>query len=88
MDQVVRRCVPQDEFHYILTFCHSHSYGGHFGAKRMVYKVLETGLYWPFIFKDAYYFCKSWKKCQKISNIIHQNQMPLTRILISEILYF
>jgi len=24
VDQVVRRCVPQDEFHSILTFCHSH----------------------------------------------------------------
>jgi hypothetical protein len=43
VDQVVRRCVPQDEFHSILTFCHSHSCGGHFGAKRTAHKVLESG---------------------------------------------
>ncbi|KAL9382097.1 hypothetical protein Peur_025132 [Populus x canadensis] len=85
VDQVVRRCVPQDEFHSILTFCHSHSCGGHFGAKRTAHKVLESGFYWPSIFKDAYHFCKSCEKCQKTGNITHKNQMPLTNILVSEI---
>ncbi|KAL9384316.1 hypothetical protein Peur_021326 [Populus x canadensis] len=85
VDQVVRRCVPQDEFHSILTFCHSHSCGGHFGAKRTTHKVLESGFYWPSIFKDAYHFCKSCEKCQKTGNITHKNQMPLTNILVSEI---
>ena len=56
MDQVVTRCVPQDEFH-------SHFCGGHFGAKRTAHKVLESGFYWPSIFKDAYHFCKSCEKC-------------------------
>ncbi|KAL9346349.1 hypothetical protein Peur_061202 [Populus x canadensis] len=84
-DQVVRRCVPQDEFHSILTFCHSHSCGGHFGAKRTAHKVLESGFYWPSIFKDAYHFCKSCEKCQRTGNITHKNQMPLTNILVSEI---
>jgi hypothetical protein len=85
VDQVVRRCVPQDEFHSILIFFHSHSCGGHFGAKRTVHKVLESGFYWPSIFKDAYHFCKSCEKCQRTSNINHKNQMPLTNILVSEI---
>jgi len=85
VDQVVRRCVPQDEFHSILTFCHSHSCGGHFGAKRTAHKVLESGFYWPSIFKDAYHFCKSCEKCQKTGNITYKNQMPLTNILVSEI---
>jgi hypothetical protein len=42
VDQVVRRYVPQDEFHSILTFYHSHSCGGHFGAKRTAHKVLKS----------------------------------------------
>ena len=50
----------------------------------MAYKVLESGLYWPSIFKDAYHFCKSCEKCQRISNITHKNQMPITNILVSE----
>jgi hypothetical protein len=37
------------------------------------------------IFKDAYNFCKSCEKCQRIGNINHKNQMPLTNILVSEI---
>jgi len=85
----VRRCVPQDEFHSILTFCHchSHSCGGHFGVKRTAHKVLESGFYSPSIFKDAYHFCKSCEKCQRTGNINHKNQMPLTNILVSEIFY-
>ena len=84
MDQVVRRWVSQDEFHFILIFCHSYSCGGHFGAKRTAHKVLESDFYWPSIFKDAYHFCKSCEKCQKTGNITHKNQMPLTNILVSE----
>ena len=29
-DQVIRRCVPNNEFPSILTFCHSYTCGGHF----------------------------------------------------------
>ena len=53
----------------------------------MTRKVLESGLYWPSIFKDAYHFCKSCEKCQKIDNITHKNQIPLTNILVSEFFY-
>jgi hypothetical protein len=88
VDQVVRICLPQDEFHFILSFCHSHSCGGHFGAKRTAYKVLESDFYWPSIFKDAYHFCKSCEKCQRTSNITHKNQMPLRNFLVSEIFMF
>jgi hypothetical protein len=65
VDQVVRKCIPQDEFHFILTFCHFHSCGGHFGAKRTTHKVLESGLYWLFIFKDAYHFYKSCENAKE-----------------------
>jgi hypothetical protein len=87
-DQIVRRCVPQDEFHSILTFCHSHSYDGNFGGKKTTHKVLESGLYWPSIFKDVYHFCKSYEKCQRPGNITHKNQVPLTNNLINEIFMF
>ncbi|XP_024195920.1 uncharacterized protein LOC112199096 [Rosa chinensis] len=38
-DLVIRRCVPETEFHSILTFCHSYACGGHFGAKKTALKV-------------------------------------------------
>ncbi|KAM1362954.1 hypothetical protein ACFX2H_027715 [Malus domestica] len=63
-DQLIRRCVPEFEFKSILTFCHSYACGGHFGAKRTTLKVLESGFYWPSLFKDAYEFCATCDRCQ------------------------
>ncbi|XP_071916159.1 uncharacterized protein [Coffea arabica] len=55
-DQVMRRCVSEMEFQSILAFCHTFACGGHFGPKRTAHKVLESGFYWPSLFKDAYVF--------------------------------
>ena len=44
-DQVIRRCVPENEIISILTFCHSYACGGQFGAKRIARKMLECGFY-------------------------------------------
>jgi hypothetical protein len=65
VDQVVRRCVPQDEFHSILNFCHSYSCGRHFGAKRMAHKVLESGIYWPSIFRIHITFANHVKNAKE-----------------------
>ena len=32
-DQIIRRCVPDNETHSVLSFCHDQAYGGHFGPK-------------------------------------------------------
>ncbi|XP_074298328.1 uncharacterized protein LOC141629184 [Silene latifolia] len=42
-DQVIRRCVPDTEGIPIFKFCHEYACGGHFGAKEMARKVLESG---------------------------------------------
>ena len=84
-DQLIRRCVPESEFKSILTFCHSYACGGHFGAKRTALKVLESGFYWPSLFKDAYEFCATCDRCQRTGNLGPRNQMPQTPILVVEI---
>ncbi|KAK5833725.1 hypothetical protein PVK06_017579 [Gossypium arboreum] len=84
-DQIIRRCVPETEVTSILTFCHTEACGGHFGPKRTAHKVLECGLYWPTIFRDAFNFCKSCDKCQHTGNITRRNQMPLSPIHVCEI---
>lgn len=84
-DQVIRRCVPENEIISILTFCHSYACGGHFGAKRTARKVLECGFYWPSLFRDSYSFCKSCDPCQKTGNISQRNEMPQIPILFCEI---
>ena len=55
-DQVIRRCVPEDEMHSILNHCHTLPCGGHFGGQRTAAKVLQSGFYWPTLFKDAHQF--------------------------------
>ncbi|KAL0366952.1 UNVERIFIED_CONTAM: Retrovirus-related Pol polyprotein from transposon.6 [Sesamum radiatum] len=84
-DQIIRRCVSETEIPSILKFCHSYACGGHFGPKRTDRKVLECGLFWPDIFRDAYSFCKSCENCQKVGNINPRNQMPLTPIIVCEV---
>ena len=84
-DQLIRRCVPEHEQRAILSFCHSEACGGHFGSKKTAYKVLESGFFWPTLFKDAYAFCLTCDRCQRMGNLSSKDQMPLTNIQAVEI---
>ena len=53
-DQIIKRCVPEEEMVSILFHCHSFEYGGHFGENRTTAKVLLSGFYWMTLFEDAY----------------------------------
>ncbi|XP_070004172.1 uncharacterized protein [Nicotiana sylvestris] len=64
-DQLVRRCVPEEEMDAILHDCHSSLYGGHHGGDRTIQKVLQLGFYWPKLFKDAHAFGKNCDRCQR-----------------------
>ena len=68
----------------ILTHCHSLECGDHFNGQRTTAKVLQSGFYWPSIFKDAHLFAKSCDRCQ---NIGQRNEMPMTNILKVELFY-
>ncbi|XP_022871338.1 uncharacterized protein LOC111390517 [Olea europaea var. sylvestris] len=46
-DQIIRKCVPEEEMEQILEQCHSSPYGGHFGAIKTASKVLQSDFYWP-----------------------------------------
>ena len=82
---MIRRCVLDEEIPHILHCCHVAAYRGHFGGYRTVAKVLQSGYYWPTIFKDAYEFAKCCDRCQRIGNISQRHEMPLTNILEVEI---
>ncbi|KAH9763651.1 hypothetical protein KPL70_001243 [Citrus sinensis] len=85
VDQVIRRCVSAEKIPQILESCHAAAYGGHFGGHRTTAKVLQSGYYWPSIFKDAYDFAKYYDMCQRTGNITQKHEMPLTNILEVEI---
>ena len=84
-DQIMRRCVPNDEQSRILTFYHSEACGGHFSARKTADKILQAGFYWPTLFKDCFDFYKTCAQCQQLGGVTKRNMMPLTPILIIEI---
>ena len=86
-DRVVRRCVLKGEYEAILTHCHSSPYGGHFGASKTSQKVLQSGFYWPSLFRDCFAFVKRCDRCQRVGNISRRNKMLLNNMLEVEIFY-
>ena len=77
----------ESEVGEILTHYHSLECEGHFNGQRKAAKVLQSGFYWPTIFKDAHLFAKSCDRCQRTENIRIRNEMSLTNILEVEIFY-
>jgi len=84
-DNLLRRCVDKEEANKILWQCHNSPYGGHFNGERTTAKVLQSGFYWPTLFKDAYAHCKYCEECQKTGRISRRNEMPLQSILEVEV---
>ncbi|KAK9035209.1 hypothetical protein V6N11_077257 [Hibiscus sabdariffa] len=80
-DQVLRRCVSEEEQKDIMYHCHAAACGGHFGGNRTAAKILQSGFYWPTLFKDAHTFAKACDRCQRTGNISRRNEMPLQNIL-------
>lgn len=84
-DNVIRRCVPMEEVPSILSHCHDREVGGHFGASKTAAKVLQTGFYWPKLFKDAYMYVAGCNECQITGNISRRHEMPLNNVLVCEL---
>ncbi|KAM1439543.1 hypothetical protein TB2_012665 [Malus domestica] len=84
-DQIIRRCIPEAEQESVLRFAHHFACGGHFGQKRTAEKILQSGLFWPTLFKDAYNWCMACDRCQRVGNQSKRNEMPQQSILIVEL---
>ncbi|GAV80948.1 hypothetical protein CFOL_v3_24407 [Cephalotus follicularis] len=46
----------------------------------MIDKVLQSGFYWPTLFKNALTYVSAFDKCQRSGNISWKNEMPLNNI--------
>ncbi|KAL1540991.1 hypothetical protein AAHA92_25267 [Salvia divinorum] len=84
-DRVIRRCIPDWKHEKVLIHCHSLACGGHFGPKRTVRKVVDSGFYWPSLHKDAYEFCQNCKRCQLTGGISSRDAMPQVPIIVCKI---
>ena len=81
-DQIIRRCVPEEEQHGILSHCHENVYGGHFASQKTAMKILQFAFYWPSLFKDAHAMCRTCDQCQRLRKLTRHNMMPLNPILV------
>ena len=52
-DQMLRRCVREEEVFDILLTCHDRPRGDHFAAKRTTFNILQVGYYWPTPHQDV-----------------------------------
>ena len=67
----------------MLRKCHNSGYGGYHVGERTAHKVLQSGFYWPTLFKDAKRFVLSCDECQRVGNI-SRRKMPMNYSLVIE----
>ncbi|KAK5824637.1 hypothetical protein PVK06_019418 [Gossypium arboreum] len=84
-DQVIRRCVTGSEISKIVEHCHSGPTEGHYNGTKTTHKILESGFYWPSLFKDAIRYVTLCDKCQWTGNISKHDEMPQNYMLSCEI---
>ena len=84
-DMIIRRCELESEQGKILQECHASPYRGHFAGDKTTYKILQSGFYWPTIFKDCFQWMKPYDQCQRMGNISKRHEMPLHGILVVQL---
>eukprot|EP00253_Pinus_taeda_P031454 PITA_31454 len=76
-DQILRRCVREEEVFDILLTCHDGPCGGHFAAKRTTFKVLQAGYYWPILHQDVKKYISQCDWCKRMRKPTPRDEMPL-----------
>ena len=77
--------MPKGEQQGILSHCHESACGGHFASQKTTMKVLQSGFYWPSLFKDAHNICRGCDRCQRLRKLSHRHMIPLNPILVVDL---
>lgn len=81
VDQIIRRCVDEEEQKLVLQEAHQGVSGGHFSGEITGRKILQAGLWWPTVLKDAHTFAKECVWCQREGRPTNSDRMPLNPVL-------
>ncbi|GAU51100.1 hypothetical protein TSUD_411810 [Trifolium subterraneum] len=73
---LIRRCVDDDEAQSIMWHCHSSPYGGHHSGPRTAAKVLQSGFFWPTLFKDCVEFVQRCDNCKRQGKYRRETRCP------------
>nr|GEW27314.1 reverse transcriptase domain-containing protein [Tanacetum cinerariifolium] len=79
-DQVIRRCIHDQEAIDILKAYHYGPTGEHHGPNYTAKKVFNLGFCWPTIYRDAQNLVKNCDVCQCQGKISHRDEMPQNSI--------
>ena len=82
---MIRRCVAEIEQGEIIDKCQASPCGGHFVGDKTTHKILQSGFYWPTLFKDYFEWVKHCDKCWRMGNISKRNEIPLQRLMVVQI---
>ena len=52
---------------------------------KTTHKILQSGFYWPTIFKDCFEWVKFFNQCQRMGNVSKRHEMPLQGILVVQL---
>ncbi|KAL1210703.1 putative mitochondrial protein [Cardamine amara subsp. amara] len=84
-DGTYRRCIAEAKIPDVLFHCHGSEYAGHFDTFKTVYKVVQAGVWWPTMFRDAHAFVSRCDTCQRRGKISKRHDMPHNFILDIEV---
>ncbi|XP_021992121.1 uncharacterized protein LOC110888932 [Helianthus annuus] len=84
-NQIIRKCVEDEEIPSVLSLVHESACGGHFSGQKTARKVLSCGLYWPTVFRDSFEYAKNCLRCQQMGSISKRDEMPMQPILVVDI---
>eukprot|EP00253_Pinus_taeda_P035414 PITA_35414 len=76
-DQILRRCVREEEVFDILLTCHDGPSGGHFATKITAFKILQAGYYRPTLHQDVKRYISQCDRCQRMGKPTLRDEIPL-----------
>lgn len=76
-DQILRRCVVEEEIPGVLKEAHEGLAGGHMGPDAIARKILLAGLWWPTMHTDAKEWVLGCDTCQRVGKPLKRDFMPL-----------
>nr|GEY47037.1 reverse transcriptase domain-containing protein [Tanacetum cinerariifolium] len=76
LEQMLKRCVHDQEAFDILKACHEGPTEGHHGVNLTTKIVFDVGFFWPTIYRDAPTMIKPYDTCQKQGKISQRDEKP------------
>ncbi|KAF8048913.1 hypothetical protein N665_2355s0002 [Sinapis alba] len=80
-DGIYRRSIAEVEVPDILFHCHGSGYAEHFTSLKTVENILQAGLWWPTMFRDAHTYIAQCYRCQTRGKISKRHKMKQNFIL-------